>query len=380
MQTGGFFMSEGNMGSVMSVTEEKQEFSELTGEIMNPGKIGEYDRPLLSPTELLAQLPAEIKNLAVVEESRQIIKSILRGEDGRLLVIVGPCSIHDYDSALDYAKRLRQLSSSVSDRLYLVMRCYFEKPRTVTGWKGLINDPYLDESNDIATGLSLARRILLDITGLGVPVATEALEPNLSHYYQDLISWTAIGARTVESQLHRQFASGLASPVGIKNSTHGCIESAINALIAVRAPHCYAGINAKGQVSMVQTRGNNAGHIILRGGNAGPNYDGDSLRQCQLLMRNKSVNSRLIVDCSHANSGKNASRQSVVVENVLNQILAGENVVAGIMLEGHIKPGAQSLEGERKNLAYGVSVTDECLGWVETAKLLQSISKRLQRV
>ncbi len=334
---------------------------------------------LLAPFELLEKMPANEQNRACVSAGRNDIKAILEGKDDRLLVIVGPCSIHDYDSALEYAQRLRKLSLAVSDRICLVMRCYFEKPRTALGWKGLINDPSLDGSCDIAAGIALVRRILLDITALGVPVATEALEPNLANYYQDLVSWTAIGARTAESQLHRQFASGLSSPVGIKNATNGCIDTAINALLAVRSEHCFAGIDQRGRMSAIQTTGNKSSHIILRGGHGGPNYDAAAIGLCKDALAKAKAETRIVVDCSHANSGKKAVNQQRVVDSLLEQISNGERSIAGLMLESHLNPGSQKLQADLAQLDYGVSVTDECIGWEATEVLLRRLKNSLTK-
>ncbi len=332
---------------------------------------------LASPAELLDRLPATAVSAKCVETARKDIQAILAGKDQRLIVIVGPCSIHDYESALDYARRLRKLSLQLSGQLCLVMRCYFEKPRTALGWKGLINDPDLDGSCDIAAGIALVRRILLDITALGVPVATETLEPNLANYYQDLISWTAIGARTAESQLHRQFASGLSSPVGIKNATNGCIEAAVNGLLTVRSEHCFAGIDRHGRMSAITTAGNQSSHIILRGGKSGSNYDPDSIEHCKKMLAQANIEARIVVDCSHANSGKNASNQSKVVENLLVQFSQGEKAIAGLMLESHINPGNQALSITPELMDYGVSITDECIGWETTEALLRTLDTAL---
>lgn len=332
------------------------------------------EEPLLAPSAVLAELPADMDQTQLVRQSRQTIKNILAGKDRRLLVIAGPCSIHDDQSALEYAARLKQLSVEVSDKLYLVMRGYFEKPRTTVGWKGLINDPFLDDSCDIGYGVKLTRRILLEITGLGMPVATEALDPNLVHYYQDLVSWVAIGARTAESPLHRQLASGLASPVGIKNATNGCIDTAVNAVTAARASHSYVGMNTAGKISVVKTQGNEAGHLILRGGQSGPNYDADSIRLASQKLQRAGLMSKIVVDCSHGNSGKQAQRQKQVLMDIAQQIAGGGDVIAGVMLESHLKAGQQSIKADPAALDYGVSITDECIGWDDTEQLLRELA------
>ena len=330
---------------------------------------------LPAPAELLHRMPAPRANLELVAQSRRIIGDIVTGNDPRFLVIVGPCSIHDYDATLEYARRLQQLAAQLASQIYPVMRCYFEKPRTTIGWKGLINDPSLDGSNNLNDGIALTRRILLDVTALGVPVATEVLDPNLFGYYQDLISWAAIGARTAESQLHRQFASGLPLPVGIKNGTDGNIETAIHAVIAARSGHCYAGINREGRLARIETRGNLGSHIILRGGNNGPNYDEQSIRACKATLAQAEIGARVIVDCSHANSGKCAQRQVSVVKEVVRQAQEGERIIAGIMLESHLHRGRQQPINGMNGLRYGVSVTDDCLGWRETEALLTAICR-----
>lgn len=330
---------------------------------------------LPAPAELLRRMPAPRRVQELVTQSRRIIGDIVTGNDSRFLVIVGPCSIHDYDATLEYARRLQELSTRLVPQIYPVMRCYFEKPRTTVGWKGLLNDPYLDGSHHLNDGIALTRRILLDVTALGVPVATEALDPNLSGYYQDLISWAAIGARTAESQLHRQFASGLPVPVGIKNGTDGNIETAIHAVIAARSGHCYAGINSEGRLAKIETRGNPGSHIILRGGNNGPNYDEQSIQACKAALVQAGADARVVIDCSHANSGKCAQQQVSVAKEVVQQAQAGERVIAGIMLESHLHEGRQQPANGLDGLRYGVSVTDECLGWRETEALLMAICR-----
>lgn len=367
----------------IALSNNKQANNELTGRVRRKSSASPKvvishperpEEPLLSPSEVLAQLPAGMEQTQLVEQSRETINNILSGKDPRLLVVVGPCSIHDYQSALEYAARLKQLSLEVSDKLYLVMRGYFEKPRTTVGWKGLITDPHLDDSCDIGYGVKLTRRILLGITALGLPVATEALDPNLVHYYQDLVSWVAIGARTAESQLHRQLASGMASPVGIKNATNGCIDTAVNAVMAARASHTYVGMNCSGNISVVKTRGNEAGHLILRGGQSGPNYDEYSIRLSKQKLKQAGLDSKIVIDCSHGNSGKDAQQQKQVLMDIMRQLARGEDGVAGVMIESHLKAGQQSIKADPAALDYGVSITDDCIGWDDTETMLRELA------
>jgi 3-deoxy-7-phosphoheptulonate synthase len=327
---------------------------------------------LVSPREVKEKLPASPEILARVAEHRETCRRILRGEDPRLLVIVGPCSIHDPVSAIDYARRLASLAKEVSDRLFLVMRVYFEKPRTTVGWKGLINDPHLNDSGDMAHGIMVARRLLLDVAELGLPAATEVLDPIMPQYIADLVSWSAIGARTTESQTHREMASGLSMPVGFKNGTDGSIQTAIDAMRSSRTPHSFLGIDQDGMTSIIKTAGNPDGHLVLRGGRDGVNYHPHQTADAAAKLKAAGVPSAIMIDCSHANSGKDPARQPEVWKSILEQRAAGRADIVGAMLESHIEHGAQSLGDDPSMLRYGVSITDACLGWEATADLLRN--------
>lgn len=331
---------------------------------------------MMSPGELKQELPTTEKTLTFVAQTRQKIADIIHGKDHRLLVVCGPCSIHDPAAALDYARRLKKLSDSVGDQLYLVMRAYFEKPRTSVGWKGLINDPYMDGSFHIQEGLQIARRLLLDLLDIGLPLATEALDPISPQYLGDLFSWSAIGARTTESQTHREMASGLSMPVGFKNGTDGGLEMATNAVKAASSAHSFMGINQEGQVSLITTVGNPDAHVILRGG-AQTNYDSVSVSECETHMKNAGLRPALMIDCSHANSRKDYRRQSLVAEDVVHQIREGNNSIMGIMLESNLHEGNQSADRLKENLQYGVSITDACIDFDTTQTLLHRMHKEL---
>lgn len=333
--------------------------------------------PLVSPRQLLTELPmSEAANETVVTH-REIVKRILSGEDKRLLVVVGPCSIHDESACLDYARRLKGLSDAVADRILLVMRVYFEKPRTTVGWKGLINDPHLNDTFDVQTGLRLARGILLRVGELGIPAATEMLEPITPQYIADLVTLGSIGARTTESPTHRQMASGLSMPVGFKNGTDGELQIAIDAMEAARHPHAFLGIDDEGHTCIVHSCGNPWGHLILRGGRSGPNYTSDLLRLAAERLVASGLSPRLLVDCSHANSNKDYRRQSVVWRDVVSQRAAGNETIIGLMLESNIQEGKQSPSSEPTKLRYGVSITDGCIGWEETEALIREAHARL---
>lgn len=332
---------------------------------------------LLSPDDLKASLPAGDRAQAAVLEGRRTIERLLDREDPRLLVIVGPCSIHDPAAALEYAQRLRALSREVGDTLFLVMRVYFEKPRTSTGWKGLINDPHMNDSFDLAEGLSIARRLLLELAALGLPCATEALDPITPQYLGDLVSWSAIGARTTESQTHREMASGLSTPVGIKNGTDGSLQVALNALKAVSTPHAFLGINPKGQVSVIRTRGNRYAHVILRGGSRGPNYDTVTVALVERDLRMLGLAPNIMIDCSHANSNKDPSLQPLVLKDIAHQLIEGNTSIIGVMLESHLVEGNQPVPADLSQLRYGVSVTDPCMGWEVTERLLRDVRASL---
>ena len=332
------------------------------------------EQVLITPEQLKRELPVTPAIRGKVQKARQAVKRILRREDPRLLVVVGPCSIHDADAALDYAGRLDGLARELEDSLCLVMRAYFEKPRTTVGWKGLVNDPHLDDTFEVGEGLAIARRLLLDMAALDLPLSTEALDPITPQYLQDLISWTAIGARTTESQKHREMASGLSSVVGFKNGTDGSLAVALNALHSVASPHSFLGINAGGQVSVMHTRGNRDAHLVLRGGSDGPNYDAASVAAAERQLAETGLAANIMVDCSHANSDKDHDRQPLVANNVAAQIAAGNRSIIGLMIESNIEAGNQPLRAERERLRYGVSVTDACIDWPTTERLLREIA------
>jgi 3-deoxy-7-phosphoheptulonate synthase len=335
---------------------------------------------LVTPNALQAEQPLNDIASKVVTEGRETVKAILERKDHRLMVVIGPCSIHDTAAAMDYAKRLKSLSEKVSDTLMIVMRVYFEKPRTTVGWKGLINDPYLDDSFNIQEGLRIGRKLMIDISELGLPIATEALDPISPQYLQDLVSWSAIGARTTESQTHREMASGLSSPVGFKNGTDGSLTVAINAMQSVSSSHRFLGINRDGCVSIIRTAGNPHSHVVLRGGGGKPNYDAVSVAVCEKELKNSGVSQNIMVDCSHANSNKNHELQPLVFENVANQIIEGNKSIVGVMIESNIGPGNQKINSDRSQMEYGVSVTDACIDWETTESLLLNTAERLRDV
>ncbi|MDR6231460.1 3-deoxy-7-phosphoheptulonate synthase [Pseudomonas sp. SORGH_AS199] len=340
----------------------------------------EANEPLITPEQLKQEIPLSDLAADTVAQGRQVIRDILDGKDHRLFVVIGPCSIHDIKAAHEYAERLKALAAQVSDSLYLVMRVYFEKPRTTVGWKGLINDPYLDDSFKIQDGLHIGRQLLLDLAEMGLPTATEALDPISPQYLQDLISWSAIGARTTESQTHREMASGLSSAVGFKNGTDGSLTVAINALQSVSSPHRFLGIDQRGQVSVVMTKGNAYGHVVLRGGNGKPNYDSVSVTLCEQALVKAKVKPNIMVDCSHANSNKDAALQPLVMDNVANQIVEGNNSIVGLMVESHLGFGSQPIPADLSQLEYGVSVTDACIDWAMTEKSILDMHRKLKDV
>jgi 3-deoxy-7-phosphoheptulonate synthase len=335
---------------------------------------------LVTPEQLWQEKPMSDRVRSTVADSRQVLRDILDGKDKRLFVVVGPCSIHDTEAAMDYARRLKALADELSDTLYIVMRVYFEKPRTTVGWKGLINDPHLDDSFKIEEGLHIGRKLLLDILELGLPTSTEALDPISPQYLQDLISWSAIGARTTESQTHREMASGLSSAVGFKNGTDGGLTVATNALQSVANPHRFLGINRQGQVSVFTTGGNSYGHIVLRGGSAGPNYDSVHIKLCEEALEKAGVPGNIMVDCSHANSNKAPELQPLVVDNVASQVLEGNQSIVGLMIESNINAGNQSIPSNLADLKYGVSVTDGCIDWETTEDCLRATRDKLKDV
>ena len=332
---------------------------------------------LPTPDEISSEQPPSEEDVDFVNASRQTLNNILDGKDKRLLVVVGPCSIHDYDSAMDYAKRLKKLSDKVSNEIFVVMRVYFEKPRTSIGWKGYINDPHLNDSFEIDEGLRKARKLLLDLARTGLPVGTEALDPVTPQYLHDLITWSAIGARTTESQTHREMASGLSTPVGIKNGTDGNIGVAINAMLSVSNPHHFLGVDRYGKCAVFQTRGNGYSHVVLRGGKQS-NYDVKSISECEEKLREASLPVNIMVDCSHGNSNKDYRNQPDVFNACLEQIKNGNKSIFGLMVESHINEGNQKLSGDPQALKYGVSITDSCISWETTEKLLIDASEALR--
>jgi len=326
---------------------------------------------LITPAQIKEQYPASPAQLRLVANARAAARAILSGEDDRMLVVVGPCSIHDTVSALEYAKRLAALARDLEDRYLIVMRVYFEKPRTTIGWKGFINDPTLDESCDVAKGLTLARSLLLQILDFGLPAATEFLDPIIPQYIAELVSWAAIGARTTESQTHREMASGLSMPVGFKNATDGSFQTAIDAMGSARSSHSFLGIDQDGATSIVKTSGNPDSHVVLRGGRNGPNYHPHDVTAAHDALRKAGLHPALMVDCSHSNSGKDPKKQPDVWRSILAQRQTGQSGIMGAMLESHIHFGNQSLAADPSTLAYGVSITDACMDWDTTVALLR---------
>ncbi len=329
---------------------------------------------LPTPREVHAELPADTAAAAHIARARESVQAILGGREQRLLVIVGPCSIHEPESAMEYARRLHDFAPAAADALILVMRVYFEKPRTRLGWKGLIYDPDLDDRGNIGGGLRLARRILLDCARLGLPAASEILDLVTPQYYAELLSWGAIGARTVESPLHRQMASALSAPVGFKNATNGSVQTAVDAILVAAQPHRFPSISFDGRAMIVESTGNPFGHLILRGSEFGPNYDAASVRRAVDALAQAGLPPRLIVDCSHGNSGKDYRRQPEVAADVAGQIAGGSSAICGLMLESHLVEGRQSITDGRHNLRYGQSVTDGCIGWDATVNVLENLA------
>lgn len=332
-------------------------------------------RVLPTPFELKQTLPLSSALAARIEAQRDEIRAVLEGRDDRLIVVVGPCSIHDPVAALDYAERLKQLAEVVSDRLLLVMRVYVEKPRTTVGWKGLAYDPHLDGSDDMAMGLRISRKLMHDIVELGLPVATELLQPMAANYFDDLLAWAAIGARTTESQIHRELISGLKAPAGFKNGTDGGIDVVLQAIASAASGHRHFGMDEHGRPAVIETAGNAHTHLVLRGGHRGPNFAHEHVTHARLALEKAGIAPRIMVDCSHANSGKDPRRQPEVLYDVLEQRLAGETALVGVMLESHLFEGRQAIDA---HMRYGVSVTDGCLGWDTTAHLLSRVAERLR--
>ena len=338
------------------------------------------EETLMNPEALKSMVPAPARAMETVSGGRLAIKKILIRQDPRLFLIVGPCSIHDTTAAMEYARRLKALSDEVDDSLLLVMRVYFEKPRTTTGWKGLVNDPHMDDSFCIAEVLKQGRELLVNIAELGLPTSTEALDPVTPQYLQDLISWSAIGARTTESQTHREMASGLSSAVGFKNGTDGGLEVAINALQSVSAPHRFLGINHQGQVSVIHTRGNAHAHIVLRGGGGRTNYDPVSVNLCEQQLLKARIPANIMIDCSHANSNKDPRQQTLVTSNVADQIVNGNQSIVGLMVESNLEWGKQSIPENLGDLKYGVSVTDACIDWATTETMIRALRDKVRAV
>jgi len=336
--------------------------------------------PLLAPRAIKAVKPVSEQANATVARSRERVIRILRQEDPRMLVVIGPCSIHDEKSALEYATRLNALRKEFADRMEIVMRVYFEKPRTTIGWKGLINDPHLDGSQDIETGLKIARDLLQRILEMGLPAATEFLDPIVPQYIADLITWAAIGARTTESQTHREMASGLSMPVGLKNSTDGSLQVAIDAMGATRHPHSFLGINEDGATSVVRTNGNPNAHVVLRGGRAMTNYDPASIRAAEEKLTSEKLPAVMMVDCSHANSSKQFAKQEDVWHSVIEQRIGGTKSLIGLMVESHLNEGNQPIPKNHSELRYGVSITDSCIGWETTERMLRWGYEAMEKV
>jgi 3-deoxy-7-phosphoheptulonate synthase len=330
-------------------------------------------QPLIAPDDLLAELPLSESQAATVHDSRQAVRRILAGEDDRLLAVVGPCSVHDVNAAVDYATRLAKTAAELEDDLFVVMRVYFEKPRTTVGWKGLINDPGMDGSHDVHRGLRIARRLLLDVLDLGLPVGCEFLDPNSPQYIADTVSWGAIGARTTESQVHRQLASGLSMPVGFKNGTNGSVGVAVDACRAAHGAHVFFGLDAGGRASVVTTTGNPDVHVILRGGTDGPNYQPEHVASALGAVQQAGMPPTIMIDASHGNSRKDHNQQAMVAREIAGQIGGGQRGIAGVMIESFLVPGRQEL-GDPAGLTYGQSVTDACMGWDTTADVLADLA------
>ena len=335
--------------------------------------------PIIAPADLRQVFPMSDSSREFVYRSRERVKDIIQRRDQRLMVVVGPCSIHDTEAAVEYAKRLSALSRRVEDQLLLVMRVYFEKPRTTVGWKGLINDPDMDGSHNISKGLGIARDLLCKLTGLGVPVANEMLDPITPEYVADLISWGAIGARTTESQTHRELASGLSFPIGFKNGTDGNLQIAIDAMISSRAPHSFLGINREGRASIIQTTGNPDVHIVLRGGSRKPNYMPEDITHTEEILQKNGLFPTIMVDCSHGNSNKDYRKQPEVLEQIITQVISGNHSISGLMIESNLAEGNQKVTADHSQLTYGVSITDACINWETTEKVLLEAHNRLKK-
>ncbi len=335
-------------------------------------------RPLMTPAALHSEYPITAPVSALVGETRDRIRNILRNEDHRLLVIVGPCSIHDVKAAHEYGEKLLALREELKDQLEIVMRVYFEKPRTTVGWKGLINDPHLDNSYDINTGLRLARELLLHLAEIGMPAATELLDPIIPQYIADVISWTAIGARTTESQTHREMASGLSMPIGFKNGTDGSLKAAANAMLSAAQSHHFLGINIRGTASIIKTTGNPDGHLVLRGGSGGPNFEQAAVDQAAKELSGSNLNSRAMVDCSHGNSSKDFRKQALALKSVAEQVAEGSKNILGVMVESHLIEGNQKIKDDLNQLTYGQSITDACVCFDDTVTMLRELARAVK--
>ncbi len=341
--------------------------------------VGAFDA-MPTPEEIHARLPISDKATHTVTHGRNLLRKILDRKDPRVFVVVGPCSIHDPVAGLDYARRLKALSDEVGDVLQIIMRVYFEKPRTTVGWKGYINDPFMDDSFRVDIGMQKAREFLLQVNELGLPTGTEALDPISPQYYGDLITWTAIGARTTESQTHREMSSGLSTPVGFKNATNGDLSVAVNAILSSSRQHSFLGINGSGKVAIVRTKGNGYGHVVLRGGDGRPNYDTVSVSIAEQALVKAKLPANIVVDCSHANSSKKPELQPLVMADVVNQIRGGNKALVGLMIESNIEAGNQPIPADLSQLKYGCSVTDGCVGWETTEKMIRDAAVLLRDV
>lgn len=348
--------------------------SDIT-QLINTNISGAED--LISPREIKKMLPESPESVACTQNGRQVIQNILDDKDHRIFMVVGPCSVHDPKAAMEYAVKLKKLAERVADKIVIVMRVYFEKPRTTIGWKGLINDPYMDDSFHIEEGLKIARKLLLDITGLGLPASTEALDPISPQYVSEFISWAAIGARTTESQTHREMASGLSMPVGFKNGTDGGIQVAIDAMLSSLRPHHFLGINHEGRICKFSTKGNAYSHIVLRGGGGHTNYDKTSIATTEAMLEKNGLRKKIVVDCSHANSNKDHNLQPNVLKDCIDQIQNGNKSICGFMIESNLFAGNQSIPKDLGQLKYGVSVTDKCVDWETTEKMIMEAYDRL---
>lgn len=354
----------------------------MTQKMTNQEKIANKNilklQPIITPKTLKSLYRISDKTANTILETREAIGKILSGEDTRLMAIIGPCSIHDPAQALEYARRLKALRAKIEDKILVVMRVYFEKPRTTVGWKGLINDPHLDDTFELEEGLNTARKLMIDINEMGMPIGTEALDPFTPQYLSDLVSWSAIGARTTESQTHREMASSLSSPVGFKNGTDGGLTIAMNAMVSASSAHSFLSINEEGRSSIVKSTGNPHAHLILRGGARGPNYDYASIQLAEQELMKNNLPLSIVVDCSHDNSNKDFKNQKLVMQAITLQKKDGNKSIKGIMLESHLREGKQKLEmGKKEELAYGVSITDGCIGWEETEEILLDFARQL---